>query len=225
MKATRKLRIEQAADAIINFINVNELAIGERLPNENELAEYAKVSRSTLREAVRMLVSINVLEVRHGSGTYVGPGPNETEDILNFGKIKKPLKLVQDLFEIRYLVEPTMTAKAARYITKEQVHELEDLAKKIENSIVNETLDHLDYDIQFHQVIAKASQSIAFYNLFPIIYESIVQYNKKYSSATIKEETIISHREILDALKKGDEIAAFDAALIHIINNRRTILD
>lgn len=225
MKAVQKLRVEQTVDTLIKYIEEKELTAGDKLPNEFILAQHAEVSRSTLREAVRMLVSIGVLEVQHGSGTYVGSGPSSPEDILNFGNIKNPLKLVKDLFELRYLVEPTMTAKAARYITSKQISELEKLSHKIEDSIENKTLDHLEYDIQFHSIIAEASQSIPFNNLFSIIYESIVLYNKNYSTSIIKEETITSHKEILQALKERDEMSAYDAALIHIVKNRRTLTE
>ena len=81
------------------------------------MAQDLEVGRSTLREAVKMLVSKNILEVRQGSGTYITSLTETVIDPLGFGEIDNHMKLTQDLFEVRFLIEPQMASLAAQHIT------------------------------------------------------------------------------------------------------------
>ena len=80
--------VERTADAIIKFITSENLTAGDKLPNEYELAKTLDVGRSTIREAVRSLVSRNILEVRQGSGTYVSENTGISDDPLGFALSK-----------------------------------------------------------------------------------------------------------------------------------------
>ena len=88
---------EQVADKLSEMIQEQALAEGQKLPNEFELAELLNVGRGTIREAVKLLVSRNVLEIQRGRGTFVKQSPGVVDDPLGFSYMKDKFKLAQDL--------------------------------------------------------------------------------------------------------------------------------
>ncbi|MGX6978659.1 FadR/GntR family transcriptional regulator [Vagococcus elongatus] len=220
MEETKSL-VEQTSDQIIHFITENDLEIGDRLPNEYELSDKLSVGRSTLREAVRDLASRNILEVRQGAGTFVSDKRGIATDPLGFSLIKDQDKMIYDLFELRYILEPTMAALAAKHATGEQIKKLNILRDEIENSFKNNTEEHVELDIKFHTVIAEASGNVALLHIIPIINESIALFNKNYNILHLKIETIELHKDITKAIENHDETGALDAMTIHMANNRK----
>jgi len=215
--------VEKTADSLIKFLNENDLKSGDKLPNEYILAETLEVGRSTLREAVRSLVSRNVLEVRQGSGTYVSKNMGISEDPLGFTFIKDTRKLTEDLFTLRYILEPEVAMLAAQKRTEEQMKYLEEIALDIESSIKTTDQLHFELDIEFHSIIAKMSENIAMNHLIPVINESITLYNSYYTNEQSKFETIESHREIVQSIRDKDTIQARYAMQRHITNNQRQL--
>ena len=131
MEDTRTLT-EQTADRIVHYIIDQELKEGDKLPSEAELVKLLDVSRTTLREAIRMLASRNILEARHGSGVFISKNTGISDDPLGFLFIRDKEKLVSDLLEFRMLIEPRIAARAALNATAEQVAELSRLADTVE---------------------------------------------------------------------------------------------
>ena len=218
----KKLLTEKTADYIIEFIQKNNLKVGDKLPNEYDLAKLLNVSRSTLREAVKELRIQNVLEVKHGSGTYI---LNDTKAPATFllSENTNSLDLVKDFFEIRYLVEPTMMAKAALKATKADIKKLSNLTDKMQESYDLGTLEHIDYDTRFHLLIAELAENIGYISLVPVIFDSIYLYNKNFSDQAIKNTSIMYHREIINAFQQKDVVRAHDNALLHIIHTRNSL--
>ena len=105
-KVGKKLLGSQIEDSLMEYILNEPVAIGEKLPNEFELAEKFGVGRSTIREAVKSLVSKGVLEVRRGSGTYVVSTSSLEEDPLGLGRFEDKYHLALELFEVRLMLEP-----------------------------------------------------------------------------------------------------------------------
>lgn len=223
MEGTAKSLIEQTSESILNYIITNNLTTGDKLPNEYKLAEEVNVGRSTLREAVRTLVSRNILEVRQGSGTYISENTGIVDDPLGFSFVKDTLKLTEDLFEIRYLLEPRVAALAATNATDNQIEELDKIRLEIEEKIGAFSDEHIEKDIEFHKLVSEMSGNVAMSNLVSIINQSISRYYDYYTSNRIKDETIVSHREIMDAIKSRDPILAEDVMRIHIVTNRRSL--
>lgn len=215
--------VERTTDSIIEFIKSNNLGSGDKLPNEYTLAENLDVGRSTLREAVRSLASRNILEVRQGSGTYVSKNMGISDDPLGFSFVKDTLKLTEDLFYLRYVLEPEVAMLAAYRRTDQEVVYLEEIADDIENVINSTDQLHFELDIEFHSLIAKMSQNIAMNHLVPVIVQSITLYNSYYTNEQSKVETLQSHREIVRAIRDGDPMQAKYAMQMHIANNQRQL--
>lgn len=109
---------QQTEDKLMKYILDNQVAIGEKIPNEFELTEIFSVGRSTIREAVKGLVSRGVLEIRRGDGTYVVSTVYMENDVLGFGQIKDRYQLALDLFDVRLMIEPEIVTWACRKATK-----------------------------------------------------------------------------------------------------------
>lgn len=212
----KKSLVILTTESILEHIRKNNLEVGDKLPNEYDLATLLDVSRSTLREAIQILVSRNILEVRRGSGTYISSKKGMSEDPLGFSLTNDPLKLTNDLFEVRYILEPHVASKAALMATQEDLDELDQIQAQIEATINDTSTKHFELDIQFHSVIARASQNQAINHLISIINSSIWLYNDFYTSVESKMEMIKWHHRIVDAIKDKDSIAAHDAMLMHI---------
>lgn len=215
--------VEKTADSLILFLNEKDMKSGDKLPNEYELAKQLEVGRSTLREAVRSLVSRNILEVRQGSGTYVSKQKGISKDPLGFTFIKDTRKLTEDLFTLRYILEPEVAMLAAQKRTEAEMKYIEEIALDIESSIKTTDLLHFELDIEFHSLIAKMSENIAMNHLIPVINESITLYNNYYTNEQSKFETIESHREIVKSIREQDTIQARYAMQRHILNNQKQL--
>jgi DNA-binding FadR family transcriptional regulator len=215
--------VDRTVDSIIEYIINENLGSGDKLPNEYNLAKNLDVGRSTLREAVRSLVSRNVLEVRQGSGTYVSNNIGISEDPLGFSFVKDTLKLTEDLFALRYILEPEVAMLAAHHRTEQQMSYLEKIAEEIEETITTTDHEHFELDIEFHSIIAKMSRNIALDHLIPVINQSITLYNSYYTNEQSKAETIPLHREIVQAIRDKNPIQAKYSMQLHIANNQRQL--
>lgn len=219
-----KSLVEKTADQIIEYLSNNNLNVGDKLPNEYNLAEELSVSRSTIREAIRSLTSRNILEVKRGVGTFVSEKKGVSEDPLGFSLVDDTLKLTNDLFEIRYLIEPRMAELASIHASNEDIKSIKKLEKKIEDVVNNPGSEHFELDIKFHAVIAKASNNVAMNHLIPIINQSIWLYNSNsYTNKKIKKEMIISHQKILEAIENRKPQEAFNAMEEHISKVRDSL--
>lgn len=210
---------DQVSNNIIKLIVDNNLNIGDKLPNEYELAAQLGVGRSTVREGIKALVSRNILEIKRGYGTFIKCGT--AEDPLGLIFVKDKLKLAVDLLEIRFMIEPKIASLAALNATAEDLSEMEKLCDEVEELILSGK-EHLNKDIEFHTAIAKSSKNIVTASLVPIINQSISVFID-ITNTKLKNETIETHREILNAIKNRNLNDAHDAMMLHLVHNRRNI--
>ena len=150
---------QKTEDKLMKYILDNQIAIGEKIPNEFELAGIFDVGRSTIREAVKGLVSRGILEVRRGDGTYVISTSYMENDVLGFGRIRDKYQLALDLFEVRLMIEPEVVTWACKRATEEQIDKAEQLCDEIEK-LYNQGVDHIYKDIEFHCFLAKLSGNV-----------------------------------------------------------------
>ncbi|MBC5725401.1 FadR family transcriptional regulator [Agathobaculum sp. NSJ-28] len=211
----------QTADALIAYIVDRGLEQGDRLPNERELSGLLGVGRSTLREAVRMLSSRNILEARQGAGVFVSGNTGVSDDPLGFTFIRDKQKLAADLVEFRMMLEPRVAALAALRATPAQADELAALALAVEQRYAAGAR-HTQEDAAFHAKLGKLSGNVVIPNLEPIILGAIDLFID-LTDARLKEETISSHRAIVEAVRANDPIAAEDAMTLHLVYNRNRL--
>lgn len=212
---------EQAAGQISQLIIDRQLVHGEKLPNEFELAQQLNVGRGTVREAVKLLVARNVLEIRRGRGTYVTQQTGVVRDPLGFAYMPNQPRLARELLDIRLTLEPWAAALAARQADEQDVAELRRLCKEIEE-LIRAGENHLERDEALHVRIAHCTQNRVLPKLLPVIAYS-VQLFGALNDTCIYEETIETHRQIIDAIAAHDEEAARSAMRRHLTGNLRAI--
>lgn len=217
----KKSLSELTSDQIIDLIVQKSLTKGDKLDNEKTLCEKLNVGRSTLREAVRMLASRNILEVRHGSGIYVSEKLGIPDDPLGFTFVQDKKKLVSDLLAFRRMIEPPVCALAAINASKEQIEKLETKANEVEALILAEK-NHHKADASFHSLIGELSGNTVMPKIQPIIFKAIELF-VDVTGSMLRKETIKDHRNLVDAIRMHDPVKASDAMFLHLIHNMEAI--
>lgn len=216
---------DRVEDNILSYIVDNKIEVGAKIPNEFELAKQFGVGRSTIREAIKMLASKRVLEVRRGAGTFVANvKPVEGGcDPLGLEKLKNDrFKLALDLIAVRLILEPEIAAMAAEFSTADEIEELVVQCNKVEKLIL-EGENHTEEDIKFHTCIAKCSKNGVVQNLVPIINSSVAVF-VNVTHGKLGEETIETHRNIVEAIGSHDTVGAKCAMTMHLTYNRQMII-
>lgn len=221
-KNGKKLLASQIEDRIFEYIIQTPFQIGDKLPNEFELADMFAVSRSTIREAVKGLVIKGILEVRRGSGTYVCNTSTIQTDPLGLAKLHDKYKLALELVDVRLILEPEIAAKAAEYATVKDITELKQLCQETEELYLSNQ-DHMPKDIAFHTCIAKCSKNRVVESLVPTINSAITTFIN-ITQRALREETITTHRAITQAISEHDSAGARYAMVMHLNYNRQEII-
>lgn len=221
-KLDNRLLGNQIEDELMKYILKEPIEIGQKIPNEFELAEMFGVGRSTVREAVKGLVSKGVLEVRRGSGTFVISTNSVENDPLGLSRQKDKYKLALELFEVRLMLEPEIAANAAKNASEEDLKQLKQLCDETEKMYLSGK-NHIPKDIDFHTCIAMCSKNEVVEILISIINTAVMTF-ANLTHRALKEETIKTHRAITDAIVERDSIGAKCAMIQHLTYNRQAIL-
>ena len=213
---------EKVAANIKELIVKNQYKPGSKLPNEMELAGQLNVSRSTVREAIKILMSKNILVIKRGRGTYVCERPGVATDPLGVTFMNKK-DLLLYLFETRLLIEPAISELAAIRATEKNLEDLEGAFQKIV-SFVNDGRNHTEADTHFHNIIAKSTQNPILQNILPIINDSIKEgYLETRDIPQSGDMVIKDHKNILQAIQKRNPSLAKNYMSEHIQNGIRQI--
>lgn len=209
---------EKVADQILKMITLEKrFNLGDKLPNENELAEELGVSRTTLREAVKCLIAHNVLEIRRGKGTFVANNKELNEDY-GFSELDNLLLGAMDLFEMRIMFEPSMARYAVERATDEDVAEIVRLGEILQKPITDPHA-RTEYDQEFHFAIARATKNEFVVKILSIIYAGI-EVERVFSLVTkeVNQYTVVDHTLIMEFIKSRDAAGAEAAMRMHILH-------
>ena len=221
-KMEKKLLGRRVEDALLDYILQEPIEIGQKIPNEYELAEKFGVGRSTVREAVKGLVSKGILEVHRGSGTFVVSTSSLEEDPLGLSRFPDKYKLALELFDVRLMIEPEIAVLACENATEEELDQLQKLCAEVEE-LCRSGEDHTAKDVEFHTCIARCSKNRVVELLVPVINSAVVTF-ANLTQRSLKEETIITHRELLDSILRKDAVGARCAMVMHLTYNRQAII-
>ncbi|KGK91936.1 transcriptional regulator [Desulfosporosinus sp. HMP52] len=220
---TRKKRslAENVADNILAMITIDKkFSSGDKLPNEIELSEVLQVSRTTLREAIRILVAHNVLEIYRGKGTFVKNNLDLNED-LGLKELSTLQPDVKDLYEMRLIFEPQSAYYAAKRANDRELERILYYGR-LEEELILKKEDRTEAEQAFHKSIAKATHNEFMNRLMPILYQAI---DKGVLLSDTNEEmiqnTLNDHRMIMEFLSKRDAEGAKTAMKLHIIHAMR----
>ncbi len=205
---------DSTAQRIIKMIEEeNRFTVGEKLPNENDLSLELGVSRSTLREAIKILTTSGILEIKRGKGTFVTS--NTIINSQDFGDIASGL---DDLFEMRLMFEPDCAYLAAERATDEEIEIICHYGEEIEKKILSGE-DRTEDEQKFHESIANATHNAFVKQFMPIIFNAIkkgvVVLTKDQD---VSEDNLKDDRLIMDFIKKRNPEGARTAMRLHIIH-------
>lgn len=208
---------EAAIDQIRGLILSGELQPGQRLPAEAELSAQVGVSRGSLREAVRALVSAGVLDVRRGDGTYV----TDLSPELLLSGLGAAVELMGErsllhLLETRRIIEPAVTALAAERADQRQLRQINRHLGLM--AAAHSLEDLVRHDAHFHQAVAAASGNVVLSSILQGI--STVTMRTRVWRGLIdddaRDRTIAEHRAIATAVAARQPRLAEAAALLHV---------
>ena len=198
---------DTATEAIRNEILAKRWAVGEKLPNEASLSAMLSVSRGTVREAVRVLVSQGFLETRQGSGTYV----------LSTTDSSRPLTMarrasLRDQFEARCALDVEGARLVAIRKTPGIIAGLRALLDERGNYEGGDPAGFIERDLAFHKAVIAASNNRAMIEIYDFFSTSIAETIAATLDKAIPEPDMQAHQSIVDAIETGSPDKA-DAAV------------
>ncbi|MEU4410894.1 FadR/GntR family transcriptional regulator [Streptosporangium sp. NPDC023963] len=208
---------DAAIDKIKQMILSGELAPGSRLPKEADLADRLGLSRNSLREAVRALALINVLDVRQGDGTYVTSlEPRLLLDAMSFVVDFHQDDTVLQFFQVRRILEPAATAMAATHMSESEVAELRKILDELPPDPSVEQL--VANDLEFHQRIAAGSGNAVLCSLIESLSGPTTRARiwRGLTQENALEKTREQHTAICDAIAARQPEVARAWATVHI---------
>lgn len=215
---------EEIARKVLDLINAGVLKPGDKLPSERELMEQLRVSRSSIREALRSLSLMGVLETRPGAGTYV------TEHLVGFvaGQLEWAKLLgkrnIIELLEVREPLEIHAAGLAAQRATPDYIAQLY-AALTLYADTTRPAQERMDADILFHNIIAEMTGNSVLHYLLRLFHDVLrtyaLQQQVGFSTKTPAEE---DHLQIVKAIEAGDEIGARAAMAAHLRRHRKSQL-
>ena len=204
----------ETANRIVEKIRKDDFQPGSRLPSEFELAEEFGVSRGTIREAVKLLVSKDVLEIRPAKGTFVRENPGMSEDPLGLAFMQDNEKMIRDLLDLRILLECYATKNACQHASVEQIAHMKELADRIDEAGEDNTRC-TQYDIELHKLIAESSGNAAISTVLPVIRSNMEHFN----SLDFEREwgaVNAGHRAIIAAIEMHNPMLAEAETVKHL---------
>ncbi|MBL8550568.1 MAG: FadR family transcriptional regulator [Hyphomonadaceae bacterium] len=211
----------QVALRLLDLVKSGELRVGEQLPPERVLAGQLEVSRSSLREALRALSLLGVVNIRHGGGVFVSSlSPEALLAPLDFF-ISLNTENMEALFEARMLIESALAGMAARAITPQQLGRLEGCLRASERAM-GDAAQFIRIDVDFHHTIFEAADNVILVKIARGLH-SLGRASREITGRLpgVPKRSYADHRKIFAALQARDESAARAAMEKHLVNVRR----
>jgi len=213
---TRSTLPEEIANRMLTQIREQELRPGDKLPPERDLARMLDVSRPVVREALRALALMRVVDIRQGDGTYITSlEPQHLVSHLDFVFSKDPVALVQ-LLEARRVVEAGNARLAATRIDGPALAALEALVAELE-ACVDDPDRFRELDIELHTAVCAAADNFLLLQFMSILAAlGRVSRERTGGVRAVRESSLGDHRRLLEALRAHDPDAAERAMLDHL---------
>lgn len=215
---------EFVSEKIIEMIRNKQLCPGDKLPPERELCTQLGISRPSLREALRALSIMKVIEIRQGDGIYVSSlNPDELVEHLEF-VFSLDNSSVIHLFEARKIVEPAITRIAAIKATEEDITILNELGLT-SKKVMGQFEKFLEIDLQIHSKIVEIANN----PFISRIYSSLTFLTRASRLQTgripgVISQTVIDHDLITHAISLHDSEAAYQAMYKHLVNVQESFI-
>lgn len=207
---------EEIAKQIMDLIASGDLKPGQRLPSERDLCENFGASRSSLREALRCLSIVGVLNARVGEGTSVAPdGGKFLRKILEWRLITEKHD-IENLLEVRIALEGVSAANTALFGTAEDIEKMRILLNKMKASVKDE-MQFAIHDLDFHMILANASGNTLLLDLISVIRSHLARaVSKVLQLPNARPLSLKEHIAIFEAIERHDAGGARAAMHEHL---------
>jgi GntR family transcriptional repressor for pyruvate dehydrogenase complex len=220
----RVRRYEQVAEQIRKLIASGAFKPGDKLPSERELVARLGVGRSSIRDAVRTLEVMGILEPRQGHGTVVRDFSADALVIPLASVLSRKRELVSELLEVRRMIEPALAARAARKGTAEEIAHLAGVLRQQEQKLRRG--EHgIEEDREFHYAIALAAHNTVVMRVLDALMDLLRESRAQSLQVPGRpEQSFAGHRRILRAIERRDPKAAEAAVRRHLAEIERVVL-
>ncbi len=209
---------DEAIGKIKEMILAGELQPGSRLPPEKELSEKLGLSRNSLREAVKALEVVRVLDVRRGDGTYVTSlEPDLLLEVMSFVVDLHHDDSILDLLAVRRLLEPSAAAMATARLDSAELTRLQQMVESVDGAAGLEEL--VAHDVDFHHTINAASGNAYLTSLLDSLSSRTLRARvwRGLTQENAVSRTLAEHRALVAALASGDSELVRALALAHVM--------
>ena len=204
---------------------VDKLKPGDMLPPERELVQRFGVSRSSIRDAIRSLEAVGLLEPRQGVGTVVRE--LSADAVVNpvASVLLQKRKAIDDLLDVRNIIEPALARRAALHASHKQIAELQEILSRQEEKVRRGELT-TEEDSSFHYTIAVAADNTVMLKLVHVLMDLLHETRERSLQVGGRQEkSLAGHRRILAALKQGDADEAEAAMRRHVTEIKKIVLN
>ena len=217
LEPVRRTKVyEEVADRIRRLIAEGRLKAGDRLPPERELAERFGVSRTSVRDAIRALEMIGLLEPRQGDGTVVLD--------LSADALAQPLAsilvhnrtLLADLLDVRKMIEPPLAARAASLASPEEIATLRAILRRQTEKVARGEIPTAE-DTEFHYALARAARNPIALKVLDVLMDLLLESRERSLQVPGRlSKSMQGHRRIIDSISRKDATAAEAAMRQHL---------
>jgi GntR family transcriptional regulator, transcriptional repressor for pyruvate dehydrogenase complex len=223
-ETVRRNKVYEDVARQIERLILKKLKPGDKLPSERELAEMLAVSRSSIRDAIRSLELVGMVEPRQGAGTIVR---EITADALAnplTNALKRKEEMVTELLDFRRIIEPPLAGRAATHASAEDTAEMEEILDRQEQKL-RRGESTIPEDSEFHYAIALASGNSVVLKVLDILMDMLRDTRERSLQIEGRpQKSLAGHRRILAAIKRHDAQAAKDAMRRHIEDVEEIVL-
>jgi GntR family transcriptional repressor for pyruvate dehydrogenase complex len=215
-EAKKKKLFQEIVRQITRLIKSGKVRRGDKLPAERDLAQTFRVSRASVREAIRVLESEGLVQTRVGDGTYVVTSP--VEDLITplATAVTVGREALVEIFAVRKMVEPEIAFLAAERRSTEEIRALEKILRRQRNHL-SEPKSVTEIDYSFHRLLAKMSRSEVYWRLYNTLTEMINQTREELLQEGDRPlKSVEGHEEIIRAIREGNARASKRAMLAHL---------
>jgi GntR family transcriptional repressor for pyruvate dehydrogenase complex len=223
-EAIHRDKVYEGVAKQIERLILKKLQPGDKLPSERELAELLRVSRSSIRDAIRSLELMGMVEPRQGAGTIVREISSESLVNPLANALKRKEELIGELLDFRLMLEPQLAARAATRVSPEEISELEEILDRQEEKLRGGE-STIAEDSEFHYSIAMASGNSVVLKVLDTLMDLLRDSRERSLQVEGRQQkSLAGHRRILAAIKRHDSDGAKAAMRRHIEDVEEIVL-
>jgi GntR family transcriptional repressor for pyruvate dehydrogenase complex len=224
-EVVRRNKVYEEVARQIERLILKKLKPGDKLPSERELAEMLRVSRSSIRDAIRGLELAGLVEPRQGTGTIVREVTASSPANPFANALNRRKEMVAELLDFRKMLEPPLAARAASHASAEEIAEMEDILRRQEET-QRQGEAAVAEDAEFHYSVALASNNSVVMKVLDILMDLLRETRERSLQVEGRaQKSLAGHRRILAAIKAHDAEAAKAAMRRHIEDVEEIVFD